>query len=561
MIGDEQQQLDANATIQKLDVPPPYIWPDNRIMAGQMEYESLPPFDSMLFEASLIGGVIVGVDDDSIKLIAQLLHENPDCRLKLIFTVYPACPTRTRHLEALKSLQELYLDPDAPCRAEFKVLPVMRSYGEDFEQMTLVPTVIEAIDGERERTMLCIGSNANLGMDQSRMGYFNTVFEANERHRDSFRKWFAYLWGHATRLNDQSINIPHLVPAEGDSESARKWAEFMVTCHENIPSAERTVTVDPETGEVVPDPDDRLAEEWDCGETKLNPLAQMIQEVYSKGYLVTVDETTRIKPLTVPVKAALLGQEPERTFGAVRRRQTFSLEILTSDTAKQIEKYRKVSGLIRLLSYSISTGNHWIPEEAKPLLDKELEEENKQAAEVLKAQLGDGTIEDFIKQNAPRFRQDLNYMYRDLGLTGEVPDGAFDEIMDKVRDRLEKALGGRITPQVSYNRISSPPLSDAEATENWSQPFRLLLEAAQRMRESLTNSYFSRNFSKRSFDEKAYVRAMNVFDDAVLKSSNQRQAQEEQDMLVDIEAEECDAMQKCEKVFKIVSGTPSEVVA
>ena len=79
-------------------------------------------------------------------------------------------------------------------------------------------------------------------------------------------------------------------------------------------------------------------------------MALKLQQVYAHGWLVTVDETMRIKPLAIPVKATLLGQQSERTVGALTHKQSFSLQVLDEAVAKEVEKCRRVTDLMDLLN-------------------------------------------------------------------------------------------------------------------------------------------------------------------------------------------------------------------
>ncbi|MDF7824457.1 hypothetical protein P4B35_10570 [Pontiellaceae bacterium B12227] len=551
-----EQELNTQndeAEIVTINTEPPFIWPDIRAVIGMRGYEDNPPFKSFLCNASLIGGVVVGASDETIQLLEELLAENKDCRVKLVFIVYPACPTRQHHLDALKELEALHTDPDQESRVEFRVLPVSRQYGDGCEKMALVPTVLETVNQENGKTMLCIGSCANLGMDGVDLSSFNTVFNATEAHRNLFRKWFQVVFLESHMLNDQSINIPNLVPAEGDLEAAGAWREYVGMCASDEELVIQTVEIDPKTGEVVSDVDGLPVEEWDGGETKLDALAQKFQEVYANGYLVSVDETSRIGPLTIPVSPTLFGQESERTIGAVKKKLSFTLEILDSGTAKEINKYRKTD-VIRLCSYSLSKGVHWIPEKAQPLLNRELDEQNSRAVEALKNQVGDGSVDGFIGKNAKRYMQDLNSMYRDMGGEGDLPAGAFEKVLEMIRARLEKALNGRITPTVNYNQVSAPNLAESAPAEQWSQPLTLLLATAKMMRKSLADPRFSWNFSKRSFKQTEYVEAMDVFGDSILVTKIWGQADQEIKGLAEIELGDGDSKEKCQKVWEIMSG-------
>jgi hypothetical protein len=155
------------------------------------------------------------------------------------------------------------------------------------------------------------------------LGSFNVVFQPDDATRDEWRRWFQYVLSSAASLKPDTTHIPHLVPARGDPEAARLWEAFELAC-KGQGEAESPV-VDPETGEVRTDGDGNEVLPWDEGKTALDPIARDFQHIYSSGWLVTVDEATRIKPLRVPVKAKLLGQQSEQIVGAVTQRQAFTL--------------------------------------------------------------------------------------------------------------------------------------------------------------------------------------------------------------------------------------------
>jgi len=69
----------------------------------------------------------------------------------------------------------------------------------------------------------------------------------------------------------------------------------------------------------------------------------------------------------------LLGQQSERTLGALTQKQSFSLQVLDELVGKEVEKCRRVNDIVDLLTYLLSMGSHWLPEGAKVLFEKELE--------------------------------------------------------------------------------------------------------------------------------------------------------------------------------------------
>ncbi len=529
----------------KLEVIPPFIWPESRIHTKQRHYSSLPPFESFIANADLINGVLVGVTDQSIHHIIELTQQ--PCRMLFVVVLYPGGPTRASHL---KSILKWQIDIE-PWELHVRLLPVSRLYEDDYEKMVLPPTIIQACHFETKKTTLCIGSVGDIGLDPINPASFNVVFQPDDALRDKWRNWFQYLFSRSAPLTSDTACIPHLVPAIGDLAAAVLWKTYQQACQQTQNGSLPTITVDENTGEVVT-VDGKPVDPWDSGETALDPLAQKLQEIYAHGYLVTVDETTRIKPLTIPVKATLLGQQAERAIGAIKQKQSFTLQVLDDEVEKAVEKCRKVTDLMDLLSYMLSQGNRWIPEKAKELLDDELEERNQKGLEALREALGGDEVSKFIEKRRAKIRKDLDAMYQELGQGSAVPEDKVKVIFDEIQKRLNDALTARITPSATYNRISPTDLTQQADDKNWSQPLALLLRSARLIRESLTDSYFPRRFSAMSFTQDKFIKSMDIFGDMILKKSDLKRAREELSNLQLIENQAGALKEKCNAVWQII---------
>ena len=175
---------------------------------------------------------------------------------------------------------------------------------------------------------MSIGSVGDLGYDDAFLGSLNFVFEPDAAMRDSWRKWFQYTLSSAASLTEDTLAIPHLLPAKGDQAAQQLWAAYELACKTPSVAATTRPQVDPETGNVAADAVGNAVVEWDDGDTALEPLAHIFQQVYSNGWLVTMEAGTRIKPLRIPVKATLMGQQAEQIVGAVTHTQAFSLKVL-----------------------------------------------------------------------------------------------------------------------------------------------------------------------------------------------------------------------------------------
>jgi hypothetical protein len=311
--------------------------------------------------------------------------------------------------------------------------------------------------------------------------------------------------------------------------------------------------VDPKTGEVLKDPEGKPVVPWDDGRTALDPLAAELHRIYANGWLVTVDESTRIKPLAIPLKATLLGQRAERTVGAVTQKQAFTLKVLDDKLERAVEKCRSINDVVMLLSQTLSIGNRWMPASAKDLLEREVEARNQRGQELLKEALGGKGIADFITQRTENIRKDVDEMYRQLGQGDKVPEGKFQEVLDMIEKRMNDALDRRITPRPVFNRIGAPDLSSNCPDENWNQPLGLMCRSAKALRKALTDSYIRRGFHGLAFTQEEYLKACDPFKDVCLEKQDYRLMENELTVLDELMAdEERTAKERCAQVWELM---------
>ena len=538
----------------QLDLTPPYLWPEPRWHAQQGAYPEHPPFRSILCKAGLVAGVITGLADGALDYLAEIIRQPGKRRVRLVFAVYPAGPTRAEHLVAANLIAAQCAGSESD--VQFRVLPVERIFGTDFELPSLPPTLLYA-QTEGDAPLLCIGSIGDGGCGAPALWSFNAVFQPDDVMRDAWRRWFGFIFETAAPLTPATAQIPHLVPPRGTVEAAELWKEFTARCSDGrAEGAPRQPEVNPATGEVTPMPsaEDMFPKPWDEDANKLDPLACEFARIYGSGKLVTVDESTRLKPLSISVKAAVFGEESEKSVGDVRREQRFVLQILDEATTKEVEKCRKIGDVVRLLSLPLSQGVRWIPDPAIKLLDREIAERNKRGAALLAKAVG-GDVDNFIKQREQGIRNDLNAMYRDELKRGDcVPEDRMQAILEDVRARLLTAVKSSVAPSPVYNPVSAPNLTASTGAEAWAQPLSLALHAARTERESITDPFFPRNFKSLKFTQEEFEIAMNAFGDHLVGKSDSRKASQELTALTEIEAAQIPPLEKCRKVVALIRG-------
>lgn len=535
-----------------LETMPPFIWPDARLYTEQATYSETPPSRTVLSEADLISGLLVGTTDETLKWLNNLLKREGKQKICLVLVLYPAGPTRQEHLKGLLTLMDSITDQEKGL--EIRLLPMTRSYGIDCERPVLPPTVIQAHNTKTGQTVMSVGSAGDAGSDPVCLGSLNLVFRPEDAMRDAWRRWFQYVLSSSFLLTETTSNVPYLIPAKGSLEATQLWDAYEHACR-NVASevdAVPIVKVDPETGEVIKVIGDPSSEPWDEGKTALDPLALVFQQVYASGWIVTVDETTRIKPLTIPVKAMLLGQQSQTTVGALTQKQAFSLRVLDVDVDKEIEKCRKVTDVMDILTVSLSSGNRWLSEAGKDLLEKELEARNKQGMKLLLDALGGTDVDQFISIRTEDIRKNLNEKYKQLGQGDVVPADKLNIVLAEIKDRLETALNMRIAPRAVYNRLGPPDLTGAAHDDNWHQPLLMLQSAATILRKELVDNYFPRRFSNLSFTPDEFRKACDIFGDIIIEKKEKDRANKELTEIAQIVNDNMPTKEKSQMLWNII---------
>lgn len=526
----------------------PYIHPSPSVLSGYEVYADDPVQEKLLADATVLSAVLVNAADRIVDLLKRILQNPHELKASIVLVLAPACGTRQDHLEVL-----LHLLDELPEGVDLKVrlLHWHGVRGTD-TRMDLPPTTWVGLNADSEAFM-AIGSYGDGGHGEQRAGAFNMVFQPEALLLDEWRKWFQYTFSSAVPLTAAAVEIPYLVPPQGDPEANRLWQDYLARCTARN-EVEPRPKVDIVSGEVKEDAQGQPVEAWDGDRAKLNALALELQRVYASGYLVTVDETTRIKPFSVPLNAALMGQRSERKVGGVTQKQFFSLQVLDKDIEKGLEGCRKITDLVDLLSYPMSKGNRWLPKECKSLLEQEIERRNAQGLEILKTALGGKKPSEFIEQRLERIRRDVDDMYRTLGMGDRVPEGMFQEVRQMCERRLGSALETRITPRAVFNRISAPDLRSEAPDEHWNQPLALLTRSATMLRKYFTDAYMERQFRSLAVDPEDFLSAMDVFKDKVLDHRNITLIRKELAWLKEHEDKEMSAKERYQEVWKLIKG-------
>jgi hypothetical protein len=540
-----------------LDPTPPFVWPDPRVLAGSHEYQHATPIQPLLERARAVAGIVSGVDATGARWLAELIRTRSlGCRL--IFNVWPACPTGRDVLHDLAELQTASRSQPSvtpgTTPVEFRLLPA--------DQVVESPPNALCVVDPDDRVWLATGSAFNFGLGAGPFAGFNVVLAAEPMLGDAWRRWFDWMWWAAVPMAHETISIPHLVPARGTTEAADTWQAYLTRCRQTRAGGEGLgdvkITVDPDSGEVTatgpagtsnPSPADSV------GLPKSDPLVERIARLYERGALATIDKSTRVPPLVVPIKAEVFGTPSHRQVGVGARRTEYRFTILQDTDSQELERIRRSAGeLLTRFSFQLAEGVRWMPLAARPLFEAELKRANERGKTRLEEVVG-SDVDGFVRGRRDQVRQAASEFYRELNPGRDAPESIVDEILQQGTERLKTAVSGSFLPRVTHALIRFDVGKDSTWISRWGQAATLLNEVAAFPRRALTDRFFLQGLD---VDEDKLLEAMDVCRDVIVQASGSRgvknRARDELTVLGRLNGSGLEARQRCELLLDLMAG-------
>jgi two-component system chemotaxis response regulator CheY len=285
-------------------------------------------------------------------------------------------------------------------------------------------------------------------------------------------------------------------------------------------------------------------------------LIQVLSDVFQQGKLIAAARTSKSRSLSVPVKASLLGKDSAKTLGTLTSKVSFSLTILDPETGKAVEDCRKITDLLKFLSLPLDSSTRWIPDAAVRMLESERSSRNEQGILLLRHAIGSDLDAFMVKQEAA-IRENLAMFYAQSGAEGGPSEEQVQEIVSDVRERLQPAVDGQLTSEVSYTVLDLGNLAEAKEDERWASPRSLLYHTAVLHRRALADPAFDRAFKFSTFDRKTFLKAMDVFGDSCGCCVDRERAAKELQQLEDIEASPVSEFEKCRMIWAIIKFQPA----
>jgi hypothetical protein len=529
---------------------PPFVWPEPRILDGARQYADLPLADLARGSRGLFG-TLSGLTSRGIAVLRAWLDDNHRLTASLIVTVHPACATRAEDLSALRDLAV-----QTPDRLNARVYPC--------DGVTAHPeTALCFLAPGVDTVHMATGPTEDLGID-ARRGEVNFVFLGDPPLVECFRRYFDWLWAHSRPVSAHGVvDIPDLAIPPGTAEGALLWSRYRDAWTESRPARD-LAAIDPETGTLrisSPDGIPITSPTEALGLLALDDVGDAVARLYQKGSLVSIDKLSRVPPLNAPLNPSLFGLSPLIQRGAVTRRLSMHVSIIDERTLKEIDKRRQgIRSLLNWFSFALGDNMRWMPDDARPLFESELDRINNEGQKLLRDLLSND-VKVFVASRMPALTTDLNAMYRELGGTGAVTPDILNRVAETLAQRLERASLGNLLPDVTYSRVGFSA-SQNDWASPWGQAYSLLAAVAAFPRKVLSDGFFLRGLR---VPEKDLFRAMDVADDILLAQaatgSLRDRCRAELDLVDRISDASISARERCGFAWRIIRGDRLDTLA
>jgi hypothetical protein len=533
------------------------IWPSPKELNQQTD-DRLERLTSHLEQADSLQGLLVDLTARGIDVLRRAIGGQKPFKGYLVVALTPAGPTRQEDLLELLNLRDEYQGENFSL--ELRLLPLLSGVTATTRHAIMPPSSLLLRNSRNQTCSLWLGSNGDLDTHRPyHCASLNLLVPLTPLLADSWQHQFDYVAAKSAPLRAESLAIPALVPAPGELAAAQQWQAYcqdLFAQDSLLPGTE--VTVDQKTGTILAVEADGTPVPLPSQSMGTSPLPKARREilpVFEKGALASVDETSRIRPLTIPVKSFLFDQQAEKQIGAVKQKQSFTLELLDAATAREIERCRNIGPTLALFSFSLGHGIHWVPNAVRPLLEAERKKMEQDAQAALGAISKQG-VDAWVESQWTRYERDLRSMYRTInGGQGEPSPKSMEAVRTEAITRLNAAIKGPLVPSVSYGAFVPEIRQSAEGIAGLGKVLELLSSAAVTLRQPYADNFFQRNFSKRATKLEDWETAMNILADtgpARLRQKSVDAAKEETAEIEELLASAQTAEQKVDALWSII---------
>ena len=525
-----------------------YFWPDNWQILNH-DNDSCASDLLRTVQGCKIIAIITDINMETVQFIAETLLNNNEW--KLLVAINPTGSTRQNVLNKLQDLHEKHEALDIRI-----LLP--KAIREQILSINL------SLIQRNEEYWLNLGSASSLGIGTPIEGTANLLFRPDAIIINECRKFIDLHWLLGITLTRELCDIPFLIPAQGTEEARVLWECYQNKCLNNNEISKAEITLDTiqvnDSGEVV-----LASGEKKLSETMSFPVIDEfeieITELMKSGKAATLEY--KIPPLQAPISPMFFGIQATERAGTVTRKTQYTVDLFDEDTQKRMEGYRKgVRELLTLCSYRLADGLRWVPDSAKDILDKMINELVTGASQELQS-IFNNDIDAFLKARRDKIREDCQLFYDQIVGKGTIPDNKLNDIIKTLRERAELSLKTGLMPKITYTSVSFTPSVKSKNEDAWSHVTSLLIDMAERPRKLITDPYFRRRFNK-GVTIKAYLEAMDVMTDCIVSfflakgSQAEHRATSELKLIQQIDKVNIDGENVCQLLVALIKGTTAQ---
>lgn len=311
------------------------------------------PADGSAANLRHVMAVVSGLDAEGVRTICEWIERARDITARIVLLVHATCPTRSEDLSVLAKIAEGHAN-----KVRFFITPLAH-WGEEM-------TWVRFDYGEDSPPLLWIAAAGNLGLRCPQPHQGHVLLAPDAGMEEQFLDWYSGVEARAVPLSPRTSNIPSLVPAQGTIDGQLAWDTYLKECR-----AEGSIPVSVDlVGEAVssgaaPEDSGRPTPEQiaaavrnETGRPKLDPLVPIVSQLFQKGFHATLDKTSRIPPLDLPINAQFFGIDKVRQRGVISRRVGYSISILDDKINRELEKHRKAaSDILPKFTFALADGN------------------------------------------------------------------------------------------------------------------------------------------------------------------------------------------------------------
>lgn len=537
----------------------PCIWPGqdmgyrSRHTAGAPELDYRPNpllLAKLAAEADRVFGVLADIDVRAINWMEGYLADHPGKNLQLVLSVRPDSPTQAADLDNLLRLCSRH-----GSRAQIRLLA-------EWDARRHASNLLCFYSNQGLRA-ISTGPTPNLGFSLTSPSQANLITHLSLAAFEALRPWFDCLWYLSNSLACVRPYFPDSMPVKADSAAWQQllWHSELGEIHEpTAPSISRLYDPDRDEFQLVDQKGLPVSPLALSGIEAPDELTLELCRIFERGYLVTLDKSSRLPPLEAPINPLWFGVDSFRQTGTISAQTSFKVSPFDGALLQQIERLRKISSeLLPHYSYRLASGVRWIPIQAIGLFEAELTRLNDDIKQRITAQVGPNP-RSFLQAQAGRIRADAQQMYQIYHREARLPDGVLDLILDELEHRLKRTLQTEhLLPKVSYAPIVFLPNVQSRWSSAWTQAFSLLTEIGRFPRKAMTDRFFWRGFNS---DEEQLLQVMQVTSDHLLLPDNPRynlqQAQYELDLMAQLERCPAEPQAKCRALWRLLQQAQPE---